>query len=224
MFDLTLQHTATHCNILQHTATQCNTIISHQICSTSVKWRALQCAAVYCSVVQCVEVCCIVLQRIEVCSNVLQCLAVCRNVLIGVITCRFTLWVKKSTLFICSTRIVTNYVSNCVTNWRNQHYSYVLREALRTKATRRQFCVNSLQVTTTHCNTLWYTAKHCNTLQYTATHCNTYQSYVSKGSWRFDLWSTLSGVVCHDSFPSAPWLIHIHPSSCSNCTLFCQGV
>ena len=72
----TLQHTATHCNIiLQHTATHCTMCF----CKDGTLPRntsVLQCVAVCCSLLQCVAVCSSALQCVAVCCSVLQCVAV----------------------------------------------------------------------------------------------------------------------------------------------------
>jgi len=82
--DVSLQHTATHCNTLQHTATHCNTL--QHTCHLAACITATHCNMWYvyaivlayhdfhptwvcCSVLQCVAVCCSVLQ----CDVLLMC-------------------------------------------------------------------------------------------------------------------------------------------------------
>ena len=85
ILQVTLQHTATHCNTLQYTATQCSTAShcnTHAPCTLFEVFEELaghaekvllsvlscenRCVTVYCSVLQCIAVYCSVLQCVAV--------------------------------------------------------------------------------------------------------------------------------------------------------------
>jgi len=154
---LTLQHTATYCNILQHTATHCSTLqhtATHYMDTHNIELGrsviTCQCVVVCCGVLRCVAVCCSVLQYVAVCCSVLQWAAMgCSGLHYVEVCCSVLPCVAVSLLAsgYCCCACDSVCVGDCIT----------------------------LQHAATRCNTLQHTASHCNTLQYitlqhTATH------------------------------------------------------
>jgi len=79
----TLQHTATYCNTLQHTATRCTTLQHTAHCNTHHETegnRAIRSTTNW-HQRHCVCIRCSVLQCVAVCCSVLHCVAVCCSVL-----------------------------------------------------------------------------------------------------------------------------------------------
>jgi len=165
----TLQHTATHCNTLQHTAT-CWLFLAYgksgRAGHTGARYRS---TAPGCDFDLCQEcwdaasvfnwqVCCSVAQRVAACCSVLQRVAACCSVF------RF-----ESRVLRCCLRFrlaVCCSVLHCAAEWCS-----VLQRVAQCCSVLRRVAMLRLSSTGKSC----CACKHCNTLQHTTTHCNTQQ-------------------------------------------------
>jgi len=194
----TLQHTATHCNILQHTATRCNTM-QHN----AIHRYTLQHTTTHCNTLQYIATHCNTLQHT---CNTLRLTATHCNTLLHTATHCNTL---QYTATHCNTLQHTALIKmECVSVWcvgGGECTQVHLGSWYPDVSSSSWHAHDLLQHIATHCNTLQHNVKlwsvrvggcgrahwscyiqmtrrvrnirmtHCNTLQRTATHCNALQ-------------------------------------------------
>jgi len=159
---LTLQHTATHCNVPQHAATHRSILQHAATCCITLQYPAAHCnilqhTAIHCDTLHYTAIHCNTLHHTATHCNTLRHTAIHCNVL-------------QHTAIHCDTlQYTATHCKYTATHCSALQYTAAHCETLRHTATH----CDTLRHTAIHCDTLQRTATHCNALQHTATHCNT---------------------------------------------------
>jgi len=184
--NVTLQHTATHCNtltIVHRTATDCNRLqhasthcaVCHKPRRSSKPERMLtqefEAHEIFNKIILSN---CVVhqLQRETLCRR-LQCLHTSTHTCVRMYTCTYVqVHTRTHThmtrgLRVCSTECGLVLIKIENTPWHNCRCIGLLLQQIAAHC-------NTLQHVATRCNTLQHVATRCNTLQHVATRCNTY--------------------------------------------------